>query len=135
MKRYYLSKIIGDGKSPETAFKPKIGLIPGLNYVSEIKTDPATGVPVEQYALCMAAAKNHSAILSDTDNRALPDVPLDVKMNAINAATKSKFVSDLAFFGIDSAFVNSSDGFRDSVRHLGKLLNTNFDENNFDVSE
>lgn len=135
MKRYYLSKIIGDGRSPETAFKPKIGLIPGLNYVSEIKSDPVTGSPAEQFALCLVAARNHSAILADADNRALPDVPLDVKMNAINASTKSKFVDDLAFFGIDSAFINSADGFRDSVRYLGKRLNANFDENNFDVSE
>ena len=134
MKRYYLSPIIGDGQSPETSYRPKLADIPGISYVSEMKTD-SIGKPMLNWALCLVSGNKHGLLISDPSIKALPDVSLDVKMNAINNVTRARFISDTASFGIDTAFINSADGYRDSIRGLGMLLNPVFNENNFDISE
>lgn len=38
MKRYYLSPVVGDGLSPETAFRPKLAGDGSVNYVEALGT-------------------------------------------------------------------------------------------------
>lgn len=135
MKRYYLSDVIGDGFSPETAFRPALAIIPGLNYASEMRSDPITGKPLDTFALCIVTGNKHGFVMADSRNTALPDVSLDVKINAISVGVKNKFKADVTKVGLDSTFIDNSDGYRDAIRALGQKLNPNFNENNFDVSE
>lgn len=135
MRRYYISTVIGDGFSPLTSYRPKLADVPGVNYSCEIKTDPATGNPLLPWALCIVTGNRHGQIISDADNTPLPDVALDMKMSSMHTPTKTKFKNDCAKIGLPASFVDNTDGYRDAIRGIGRLLNPVFDENYFDVSE
>lgn len=133
MKRYYICDILGTG-DPEDPFRAAVAEL-GVNYVAEIKSDPVTGLPLAPWALVCVATKNHSPLLNRPGLDAMPDFPLDGKVSAIQTATKNAMLERMQARGIDISFVGNADGFRDVIRGVGRLLNDNFNENNFDVSE
>ncbi len=133
MKRYYISKIIGDG-SDLNPYRTKVAGY-GVNHVSVIENDPATGAPLHAFALCLVNAVNHAPLLIDPDIDALPDVGLDIKMSAVHTATKNALLSRLTARGFDTADFGTADGFRDVVKGIGLQLSPTFNENHFDVSE
>lgn len=132
MKRYYISPIIGDG-SEFDPFRPKIADY-GVSWVGVIPNDPATGLPLFSWCLVRVEAINHGVILADNTIDALPDFPLDGKVSAINTATKNRMMTALANRGIDTSFVGNSDGYRDVIRGVGRVLEPSFDENNLDIA-
>lgn len=131
MKRYYLSELIADPHEPG-AIMPAIAES-GVSFSALIPTGP-DGKPVSPWALCVVESKNHSALQHDRRLTALPDFPLDGKMSAINNVTKTGFINSLRARGVDTAFIGNTDGFREVVRGLGRMLDPTFDENNFDVN-
>lgn len=127
MKRYYLSKVIGDG----TEMNPLRAAVAdyGVNHVAEIQDG-------KDWCLVTVESKNHSALLEDPNTKALPDVALDIKCASIQKVAIDKMKADVeSICKFSSAFIENQDGFRDVIRYIGKQLNPNFDENNFDVSE
>lgn len=132
MKRYYLSPIIGTGAWGD-AYRDVIADVPGVTRKALIKTDPDTGAPLVPWALVQVSTANHSRIISDKRNAVLPDVPLDVKLTAIQSATKAAMKNDFARFGIPTALIDNADGYRDAIRGIGSLLDPNFNENDFDA--
>lgn len=131
MRRYYISTIIGDG-SEFDSFRPKIADY-GVSWVGIIPSDPTTGQPLFPWTLVLVEAINHAAILADKAIDALPDFSLDGKVSAINTGTKNNMISALQARGIDTAFIGRSDGYRDVIRGIGKVLDPNFNTNQFDV--
>lgn len=133
MKRYYLSPIIsGPDEFGSITYQAKLNTLPGLNVVCEIPTGP-DGIPTQTWALCLASGPNHTAALADREIDALPDVSLDVKVGAIQNATKTRMKNALTARGLPGSIVDNADGYRDVIRAIGRFLNLNFDENHFDV--
>lgn len=130
-KRYYVCDIIGDGI--EEPFRPKVDDF-GVNWVGQIKSD-ANGLPEIPWAIVLVATNNHAQLQNVPGITPLPDFPLDGKVSAMHVPTKNSMVAALQARGIDTSFVGSADGYRDTIRGLGLLLSSNFDENKFDISE
>lgn len=131
MKRYYVSKIIGTGAFGD-AYRTKISDY-GVNHSEEVPTD-ANGVPTSTWSLVIVNTVNHGPLLADPDLDVLPDFPMDAKMAAMHANTRSGMEQKLQARGINTTFLATVDGYRDVIRGLGRKLNPDFSENNFDVS-
>jgi hypothetical protein len=132
MKRYYISPIIGDG-TEENPFRPKVA-DHGVAWVGSIPSDPDTGHPLFAWTLVLVNAINHGPLLADQTIDAMPDFPLDGKVNAINTATKNAMLSKMQARGINTEFIGNADGYRDVIRGVGQKLEPTFSENNFDVN-
>lgn len=132
-KRYYISPIIGTG-SEEDPFRPKVADY-GVSWAGSIPSNPNTGHPTSPWALVIVNAKNHAALLADGTIDALPDFPLDGKVSSVHTATKNAMINKMQARGIDTSFIAGTDGYREVIRGVGKILDPQFDENNFDVAE
>lgn len=132
-KRYYISKIVGDG-TEGNAFRAKVEDY-GVQYSAEIQSDPVTGLPLKDWCLCVVAAKDHSQLRKDADIDPLPDFPMDGKVSSIHTNTKNDMVNKLKKRNINTAFLASTDGYREVIKEVGKQLNPNFDENALDVAD
>ncbi len=63
---------------------------------------------------------------------AMPDFGMDVKLSAMNSATRTKMLDYLTALGIDAtALATASDGYRDMIRGIGRKGVPTFDENSF----
>lgn len=131
-KRYYISPIVGDG-SIDNPYRPKVA-DHGVAWSGAIPTGP-DGKPLKPWALVIVAAKNHAALIADPDIDDLPDFPLDGKVSSVHTATKNAMKAKMEKRGIATGFVDGTDGYREVIRGIGKLLDPTFDENNFDVAE
>ena len=129
MKIYYLSRLVpvGLGVGPQVTIYQSLG-------VSMAHTIPSAAV-LNDWALSIVSALDHTPILADARIIALPVFPFDVKVSSMNRATRDQMVAGLASFGIDTSFVASADGFREVIRTLGLSRDPAFHENNFDVPE
>ena len=132
-KRYYISPIVGDG-TEFNPFRPKIADY-GVAWAGSIPSDPKTGHPTSTWTLVLVNAKNHAALLADGAIDALPDFPLDGKVSSVHTATKKSMVNKMKARGINTSFIAGTGGYREVIRGVGKLLDAQFDENNFDVAE
>lgn len=139
MKRYYLCDVIGDGDpdvelTPTTGpFRPAVADY-GVTWAGTIPSDPVTGHPVHSWALVVVESKDHSEIRKDARIDALPDFPMDGKVSAINAATRSQALAALSRRGIATGVFSNADGYRDVIRGIGRQLHAEFDENKLDVA-
>lgn len=135
MKRYYMVPIIEevDEDTGGRRFRAKVPA--GLSFVAEIPTDPLTGLPTSSWALVLVSGANHLPLLLDPQVDALPDFPKDAKVSAMHLATKTAMRDAIARRGLDLGFADNADGFREVIRGIGRALNANFHEDNFDVSD
>ena len=131
MKRYYISPIIiTEDEDGHTVIKVKAAGYPKAGYVTDIPSDPTTGLPLFNWALVQISGTQaqHQAILADTDIYPVPhnDNPDDL----ITLSVSFRKVLN------DRAISNSS---RMTLRQLttavGKKVNQNFDFERFFVSE
>lgn len=132
-KRYYLCAIIGDG-SAESPFRAAVS-DHNVNHVAAFPPqDPATGVYTRNVCLALVNTINHLPLLADAALDAFPDVAMDIKVNAIHRLTMQRFEDRVRARGLSTDAFASADGYREVLRDLGRQLDSNFDENNFDVS-
>mgnify|MGYP001585652372 CR=1 FL=1 len=130
-KRYYLSPVIGDG-SEDNPVRAKVKDY-GVSQAPVIPSGP-DGMPLFNWCLVVVNTVNHAPLLADVAIDALPDVPLDLKVNSIHTSARQAMVSALTKRGIDTSIITQADGYRDVIRGIGQVLQANFNENNFDVS-
>lgn len=127
-RRYYISKIEvfegSDGREAGVVAR-KYGTV----VAQSIALDPSTGNPVHPYALVILEAENHGLAIADPECFAMPQFALDVKLTAMDTATKNNMVARLNAFGIDTSSFSTADGFRNIVRSMGQINNAAFDEN------
>jgi hypothetical protein len=128
MKRYYLCPIrtVDYGGGPE--FEPDIPA--GVNYSAVMPPDPAAA---GAWALVLVATPDHRALLREAKLDALPEFPMDAKLNAMQGA--ARVALEAALTRRAGVTVNGADGYRDLIRQVGRKLDPNFHENAFDVSE
>jgi len=143
MKRYYLSKIKGDG-SFENPFRHRIQEYPGVEYLGgEIAVHPLghpdAGKPVTKALLVLVGGVNHIPYQADPELVPMPDASADMKVAAIHTSTKLACKAKAKSFGfgdVDTEVVwGNADGLRDVLNHYGRLNNPNFDCNNFDLTD
>lgn len=125
-KRYYLCDVIGDG-SEENPLRPAVADM-GVNWVGEISEDGTK-------CLVLVSTVNHGPIMASKKADALPVFPLDAKTNAMNSAAKNALMAAMEKRGFATGYISGADGYREVVRGIGRAINPNFNENNFDVSE
>jgi hypothetical protein len=58
-----------------------------------------------------------------------------MKVSSIHTATKNNMVAKLKQLKIDTSFIQTTDGYREVIRGIGRINNPLFDENNFEVVE
>ena len=132
-KRYYLSPIIGTGDE-NNPYRPKVADY-DVRWAGVIPSDPLTGAPLHPWCLVLVATQNHGQLTADQTINALPDFPLDGKVSAIQTSVKNTMLAKLQARGIDTSFINGTDGYREVIRGIGRTIEPAFDENNFDVVE
>lgn len=141
MKRYAVCKIIGDGLTPETAYRPAVADIldpqTGMRAfnVAQVMASNPDGTPKRPWALVVIAGPRMDLIANNQDVDLLPDVPLDLKIGSMQSVTKLKMAQALTARGIDMSGLGNIDGVRDLVRMIGQLHEQTFNEAGFDVSE
>jgi hypothetical protein len=141
MKRYAVCKVIGDGQAPETAFRAAIeDVIDPTTGAKAFSTSTVLasnpdGTPKYPWCLVVATGRRFDLAQTNPDIDLMPDLPLDVKISAMQTATKAAMTSKMQARGIDTSLVGNSDGYRDVIRALGQLHAPSFNENAFDVSE
>ena len=124
-KRYYFSKMIGTG-SEFDPMRPAVSDY-GVNFSAEY--DPA-----KTDALCIVGTGSHTALLKDAALYGMPDYPLDGKLSAMRSATLNALNTAVTGRGFTVTW-GSADAYRDVIRSIGRQINPNFDENNFDVQD
>ena len=130
-KRYYLSAIIGTGTDGDP-IRPAVADY-GVNFVAEYPPqDMTTGKYSRMECLVLVDAPNHTEIIKDTRASVMPDFPLDGKLSAMRSQTLTAMNTAATNRGYSVTW-GSADAYRDVVRSLGKQLNPNFSEDNFDV--
>jgi hypothetical protein len=133
-KRFYLCDIIGDG-SIENPYRAAVADL-GVNHVSVFPPqDPNTGQYTRPHCLVLVNASNHSALRADKRLDALPDFPLDGKVDAIENTAKVGMRNVLGKRGFSREHATNKDGYREVIRSIGRELDPGFDENDLDASE
>jgi len=137
MKRYYLAEIEEFEVVPgATGYRCRASAYPDLLFEGgEIASDPITGLPLHKFALVLVKSRDHARIINDPKMHPLPDVSLDMKVSSIHTATKNGMVNKLKALGVDTSFIQTTDGYREVIRGIGRINNPAFDENSFDVNE
>jgi hypothetical protein len=135
-KRYYLCDIVGDG-TRDNPYRPAVANLtnPGVNYVAVIPSDPATGRPLAAWCLVLASTNNHARIQALPAVDTMPDVSLDTQWNSIDKTRSDAAKAALARRGIGPPSIAPGDGYRVFVRGLGRQLQPDFVEDNFDVAD
>ena len=141
MKRYYVCKIIGDGLSPDSAFRPAISDIIDpktgtLAFVHSAVMPPiVNGAPEVPWCLVIAGGQDHKLAESHQDITKIPDFSLDIRLSAMQTATKMSMFNALTDRGIDVSDISNAEAMRDLIRSLGRKIDPDFSENRFDVIE
>lgn len=137
MRRYYLSKIVGTGQTPEDAFRPKTHdvildqqLLAGS--VHAIHINPKTGETFKDWCLVIIDAADHSAFMNDADIKALPDFELDAKLSDMSPNEIIFMALALNDLGVTNVKVYNGYKYADVIRQIGKLSGgPNFEEKRF----
>lgn len=130
-KRYYLCDIIGDG-SDFDPFRPAVDDL-NVPHVATIATDPATGRPSVPWCLVLVATANQARVAAARGVDSLPDVTLDTQVNSIDKSKSDAAKAALQRRGAVVPAVSPGDGYGRFIRGIGRQLQADFDEMNFDV--
>lgn len=133
-KRYYLCDIIGDG-SIDSPFRPTIADL-GVNHTAVFPPqDPNTGQYQGSTCLVLVATANHAAVMELEGVDPFPDASLDIEWASVDRNRRNQIEAALTRRGLVKPSVDPGDGVRVFIRGVGRMLDSNFDENSFDVSE
>lgn len=131
MKRYYLCDLVGDG-SEDNPYRPAVADL-GYRFSATWSTG-ADGRPSGTWALAIVAAANHTPLRNRPGIDPMPDVSLDIRLSAVQAATRSQMEAAMARRGIP-ALAGNADGYRELIQHIGRKASPAFDVDAFDVAE
>lgn len=132
MKRYYISKIVGDG-TWGNAFRPKVADY-GVDWAADIISDE-TGRPLHAEALVIVATNNPAQLRNDPDIDPMPDFPMDGKVSAIQQKVKTDMFAKLTARGFNVSGLDNADGYRDVLQAIGQQRSANFNIDSLDVAE
>ena len=142
MKRYYVCPVVEHEVEPGLiGYRLAIQDYPDTPFEGgEIPLDmdpssPTYGKPLHKFGLVLVNSRYHGKFINNPKMYPLPMVDLDIKVSSIHTATKNKMIADLQSLGVDTSFIGNADGYRDVIRGIGRIINPNFNENDFDVEE
>lgn len=122
---YYITDIIGDGKTIETAYRSSVVGLPGVSHIS-IFTNKPDGSLKLPWALVIVTAVDHSVVTKLTTVTALPIVDKTSQIALIPAQVKVDFVSKLSIKSIPSTVIDAAVTGADLITNLGKLHDSQF---------
>lgn len=135
-KRFYISKIIGDG-SYENPYRPEVS----DDVDSEVDAagswvipTGANGVPIFPWALCVVGALNHLPMQSRQDTDPLPDITMDSTLSVLTNQERNRLLQFMTKRGIDTSGINVNSTFREVIDRIGKALDVNFNALQYDVN-
>ena len=137
-KQYYVSELVFGN---DRGWYPRILDVLGEAQISVVNppADPVTGAPTGTWCLCVVGGIDHRALRAAAGVTPLPDFPLDGKVNGINAAVKNATKAKLKAHGLPATLVEDwferGDGYRDAIRGIGRELEPDFSEANFDCQD
>lgn len=142
MKRYVISPVIGDGQSPDTAYRSAVGSVQNANSVDLIKSDPENGHPVWFFAFSRVGVPGTlQDVLQVSNAYVFPDFPLDAQMIQMDSAVRSAMVQSVQAYNVDGngthvdATHSDSDSFRTVIEKIARHWQSIFNANHFDVAE
>lgn len=68
---------------------------------------------------------------NDPDVFALPEHGLDTKVQAMHGPSRAAMTSWIQSLGVATDFIQAADGYREVIRHLGRIGKPDFDETTF----
>lgn len=134
MARWFVSRIVGTGTDTDP-FRAKVQRLPGVTAcVAQIPSDPLTGGPLRQWALCHVEATDYAAVAADPDVFALPNIAKDQLLGSLTLAQRTAIRNRMqSAFGLDPD-VSVNRPFRALLREIGQRDEAHFHEDNFGVS-
>lgn len=142
-KQVYVSDVIGDG-SDENPFRTKLQDILVDRYVNHgeqfllttvMPSNPATGLPLNSFALCYVGKKDHAVLRGKQGVDAWPDFPMDAKVTPMQENTKTRWKNSITARGVSIGSLGDTHGYREYLKLVGSVNNPGFDENTFDVGD
>lgn len=130
-KRFYLSKIIGDG-TEQNPYRPKVADY-SVSWSGVIPSNE-DGSPKFGFTFVIVNTQNHAALLADPQIKGMPELSLDAQISTLSKAVRDKMLAYFDDEGIDRTGLTLQSTMRDVLRRIGKHLTESFDENNFDVN-
>ena len=142
MKRYVISPVIGDGQTPNTAYRSAVGAVPDANTIDLIKSDPETGHPVWFFAFSRVGVPGTlQSVLQVSNAYVFPDFPLDAQMSTMDSQIRTAMVQSVQAYNLDGSGTNvdathsDSDSYRTVIEKIARHWQSAFNANHFDVSE
>jgi hypothetical protein len=89
-RRVFLSKIIGDGLTPETAFRVAIQGIGGFNSLSVAIPNNPDGTPKLAWALCVVDANDFTQIAADINVDNFVTFPLNTLLSNLTTTQQNR---------------------------------------------
>jgi hypothetical protein len=132
MKRYYISKIVGDG-SEENPYRPRVADYP-VRWVGMIPPNP-DGSPKYGFTFVLVAATDHQQLLDDPQIKGIPELSLDAQISTLSKAVRDKMLAYFNEEGIDRTGLTQQSTMREVLRRIGQHLQSTFNENKFDVAD
>lgn len=142
MKRYVISPVIGDGLTPNTAYRSAVGQVQDANTVDLIKSDPETGHPVWFFAFSRVGVPGTlQSVLQVSNAYVFPDFPLDAQMSTMDSDIRTAMVQSVQAYNLDGngthvdATHSDTDSYRTVIEKIARHWQSVFNANHFDVSE
>ena len=123
-RRYYLSPIIGNGQTLQTAFRAKIADM-GVAQAPIIPT--VGGRPTFAWTLVLVNTIDHSPLLADAALTPLPDISLDTLLTTLSVPIRNVLSAKLASLGVDGT-ITASTTLREIIRRIGQHLEPAYSE-------
>jgi hypothetical protein len=130
-KRFYISKIIGDG-SENSPYRPAVADY-NVPWVGVIPSNP-DGTPKYGFCFVIVNTINHQPLLDDVRIKGMPELSLDAQIGTLSKAVRDKMLAYFDEEGIDRTGLTLQSTMRDVLRRVGRHLEPTFNENNFDVA-
>ena len=99
------------------------------------------GSPKYRFAFCLVATDNLSAVLAVSNLYALPDYPLDGRMDGMESDARLGLVQSAGAYDLDGLGLHpatahtDSDGYRDVLTRMARTFEPAFSLDSFDVRE
>jgi hypothetical protein len=132
VKRYAVCKVIGDGATPETAYRAAAQDLAGISHSALIASN-ADGTPRFSWCLVLLSAADLTQASSSADVDLFPAISLDALISSLTAAQRNAISTKLQARGIDPSVFANAGTFRGAIRALGRLHHVSFNENGLDV--
>lgn len=124
-KQYYIANVIGSGVRGDPY---RLDISTGFNY-SAVIPSLSNGTPIFSWGICITT----TTLPAKTGLISIPNVSLNTSTSTLTAQQVTNINNALVNHGMPTTFLSDSPTLRELIRSIGRFLESNFDENRFDV--